>query len=286
MNQMLTLNNGVKIPILGLGTYQATDKDVLTSTLQTALELGYRHFDTAAFYHNEAQIGSTFKKLLTETDLSHSIKRSDLFITSKLWPSNFETEKALRSFHTSLSDLQLEYIDLFLLHWPHKLNKEVWKVLEKLYKEGYVRAIGVSNFTTFHLSDLLDSAEILPAVNQIECHPHLVDYELLDFCKTHNIIVESWSPFMRGAIFKDATLLELGDKYHKSVAQIVLRWNLQLGLIPLPKSITPSRIKENLEIFDFELTSEDMERIASLNDHSRTGFDPNEVYLNPEIIIN
>lgn len=277
------LNNGVHIPSIGLGTYQTADFSTLTNTLQTALSLGYRHIDTAAFYKNEKMIGQVLQDLYKKQS-DFSLSRSDLFITSKLWPTNFGYEKALSSFQSSLSQLQTDYLDLYLLHWPNPQNKETWKALEKLYKEGYIRAIGVSNFTVSQLEELLSYADVPPTVNQIECHPHLVDYDLLDFCKKHHIQVESWSPFMRGCIFKEPILLELAEKHHKTVAQIVLKWNLQLGLIPLPKSVTPNRLKENLELFDFTLSKEDMALIAKLNDGYRTGADPTEVYLHPEIV--
>lgn len=272
----ILLNNGISIPSIGFGTYGATHPLLLASSLRSALELGYRHIDTASFYNNETIIGETLSENI--------VSRKDLFITSKLWLNEHGYEKALHAFSESTHKLKTDYLDLYLIHWPQTLNLETWKALEKLYTEGYVRAIGVSNFNISHLKELIASCNIPPAVNQIEFHPHLVQSDLLHFCQTYGIQTEAWSPLMRGQIFKEPLLQALADKYHKSIAQIVLRWDLQMGLSAIPKSIKINRLKENMDLFDFEITMQDMASISHLNDGTRIGCDPDLVYKHPEII--
>ena len=272
----IILNNGVKMPWLGFGTYMAENGDELIEAVKEALGIGYRHIDTASFYGNEEGVGMGIKE--------SGVPRDEIFLVNKISISDHGYEKTLQAFKTSIKKLGTDYLDLYLIHWPQSLNKETWKALEKLYKEGYIRAIGVSNFTSKHLKDLLEDVEIIPAVNQVEFHPKLVQNELMEFCKKYNIQLEAWSPLMRGLIFQLPFLQQLSQKYERTISQIVLRWDLQMGVITIPKSTTLTRIKENADIFDFEISKEDMEKIKKLNNGFRMGMNPNEVYAHPEII--
>lgn len=267
------LNNGVKMPWLGFGTYKVEDGDTVIKSVKEALKDGYIHVDTAAFYKNEAGVGTAIK----ESGLS----RKDIFLTSKVWNTEQGYEKTLKSFDDSLKKLGTDYLDLFLIHWPTPLQNETWKAMEKLYKDGYVKAIGVSNFSVKYLKDLMAKAEIMPMVNQVEFHPLLVQRELMDFCRENNIQEEAWSPLMRGRIFGVSLFDELAKKYNKTISQVVLRWDLQMGVVTIPKSVTPSRIKENSNIFDFELSKEDMAKIQQLDKGIRTGATPDRVYADP-----
>jgi methylglyoxal/glyoxal reductase len=266
----VVLNNGVKMPMLGLGTYKARDWNELNNAIKEAVKIGYRHIDTASFYGNEEEIGLAIKEC--------GVPREELFLTTKVWNSDQGYERTLKAFEESVKKLKTDYLDLYLIHWPQVLNEETWKALEKLYKEGYTRAIGVCNFATSHLKDLMENAEIMPVVNQIEFHPRLVQNELMEFCKKHNIHLEAWSPLMRGMIFQFPLLQQLSQKYNRTIPQIVLRWDLQMEVVTIPKSTTLTRIKENADIFDFELSKEDMEKIQSLKDGYRMGMNPEEVY--------
>ncbi|WP_027409994.1 aldo/keto reductase [Anoxybacteroides tepidamans] len=262
-----TLSNGVTMPWLGLGVYKVQNGEEVINAVRTALEIGYRHIDTAAFYENEEGVGQAVRE--------SGIPREQLFITTKVWNSDQGYETTLKAFETSLKKLGLEYVDLYLVHWPVKGKyKETYKALEKIYKDGRARAIGVSNFHIHHLEDLLAECEIKPMVNQVEYHPRLTQKELHAFCKQHGIQLEAWSPLMRGALLEEPTLIDIGRKYGKTPAQVILRWDLQNEVVTIPKSITPERIKENADIFDFELTAEEMERIDSLNLNKRSGADP------------
>jgi diketogulonate reductase-like aldo/keto reductase len=276
INSYVILNNGVKMPILGLGTYNADNKNELENAINEALRIGYRHIDTASFYGNEEAVGLAIKE--------GGVPREKIFLVSKVWNSDQGYENTLKSFKTSIKKLKTDYLDSYLIHWPQSLNKETWKALEKLYKEGYVRAIGVSNFTSNHLKDLMESAEIMPSINQLEFHPKLVQTELMEFCKKHNIQLEAWSPLMRGLVFDIPFFQQLSQKYKRTISQIVLRWDLQMGVVTIPKSTKLTRIKENAEIFDFEISKEDMKKIEGLNNGFRVGTDPNKVYAHPEII--
>jgi methylglyoxal/glyoxal reductase len=266
----VVLNNGVKMPMLGLGTYKARDWNELNNAIKEAVKIGYRHIDTASFYGNEEEIGLAIKEC--------GVPREELFLTTKVWNSDQGYERTLKAFEESVKKLKTDYLDLYLIHWPQVLNEETWKALEKLYKEGYTRAIGVCNFAANHLKDLMENAEIMPVVNQIEFHPRLVQNELMEFCKKHNIHLEAWSPLMRGMIFQFPLLQQLSQKYNRTIPQIVLRWDLQMEVVTIPKSTTLTRIKENADIFDFELSKEDMEKIQSLKDGYRMGMNPEEVY--------
>lgn len=270
------LNNGVKMPQLGFGTYTAKDGDKFIQAVKEALKIGYRHIDTASFYGNEVDIGIAIKE--------SGVPREEIFLVGKVWNSDQGYEKTLRAFKTSIKKLETDYLDLYLIHWPQPLSKETWKALEKFYKEGQIKSIGVSNFTSKHVQDLLENAEIIPAVNQIEFHPRLVQNELMEFSKKHNIQLEAWSPFMRGQIFQIPLFQYLSKKYERTISQIVLRWNLQMGVVTIPKSTTLTRIKENADIFNFEISEEDMKKIEKLNNGFRIGMDPDEVYKNPDII--
>ncbi|KDE50166.1 aldo/keto reductase [Geobacillus sp. CAMR5420] len=262
-----TLHNGVKMPWVGLGVYKVKEGEEVRSAVRTALEIGYRHVDTAAFYENEEGVGRAIRE--------SGIPREQVFVTTKVWNTDQGYETTLKAFDKSLKKLGFDYVDLYLVHWPVKGKyKETYKALEKLYKDGYVRAIGVSNFHIHHLQDVLAECEIKPMVNQVEYHPRLTQKELLTFCRENGIQLEAWSPLMRGEILSEPTIVDIGRKYGKTPAQVVLRWDLQHGVVTIPKSVTPARIKENADIFDFSLTDEEMKQIDALNLNKRVGPDP------------
>jgi len=267
INGYATLHNGVKMPWLGLGVWKVKDGDEVINAVKTALEVGYRHIDTAAVYENEEGVGQAIK--------AAGVPREELFITTKVWNADQGYETTLQAFETSLQKLGLDYIDLYLVHWPVKGKyKDTYRALEKLYGEGRIRAIGVSNFQIHHLEDLMNDCEVKPMVNQVEYHPRLTQKELHAFCKEHDIQLEAWSPLMQGKLLDEPTLVKIGEKYGKSPAQIILRWDLQSEVVTIPKSIQPHRIRENANIFDFELTDEEMEAIHALNRNERIGPDP------------
>lgn len=255
------LNNGVEIPVLGLGVYESgTD----TSTaVKDAIELGYRHIDTAKFYANEKDV--------YQGVLDSGINRKDMFLTTKIWNDDMRNHNQREVIDQSIEKLGGEYIDLLLIHWPVKdVFVETWQIMEEYYKKGLVRAIGVSNFHKQHLDELLKYANVVPACNQIELHPFLTQEELVEFNKEKGIATECWSPLARGRIFSDETLQNLSEKYSKSISQIVIRWQIQRGLITIPKSVKRSRIEENSNVFDFEISSEDIKKINDLNENWRT----------------
>lgn len=263
-----TLHNGVRMPWLGLGVYKVQEGEEVIRSVRTALEIGYRHIDTAAFYENEEGVGQAIRE--------SGIRREEIFVTTKVWNSDQGYESTLKAFHTSLKKLGFDYIDLYLVHWPVKEKyKETYKALEKLYKDGFVRAIGVSNFQIHHLEDIFADCEIKPMVNQVEFHPRLTQKELLAFCKQHQIQLEAWSPLMRGGeLLNEPTLVDIAQKYNKTPAQVILRWDLQHAVVTIPKSVTPQRIAQNANIFDFTLTKEEMDAIDALNENRRIGPDP------------
>lgn len=262
-----TLHNGVKMPYLGLGTYQSNNDQEVIDAVMAAIKTGYRHIDTAAAYKNEQGVGKGIAK--------SGVPRDQIFVVSKVWNSDQGYESTLNAFNNTLEQLGLEYLDLYLIHWPVPGKyKETWKALELLYKEKRVRSIGVSNFLQHHLEDILKDCEIVPMVNQMEFHPHLIQQDLIDFCIKNTIQYESWSPFMQGKIFNMDLCKELSLKYNKSVAQIILRWNLQKGVVAIPKSVHENRIVSNASIFDFELSKEDIAFIDSLETGARTGPHP------------
>ncbi|BBW97359.1 aldo/keto reductase [Geobacillus sp. FSL W8-0032] len=261
------LHNGVRMPWVGLGVYKVKEGEEVKRAVRTALEMGYRHIDTAAFYENEEGVGQAIRE--------SGIPREQVFVTTKVWNTDQGYETTLKAFDKSLKKLGFDYVDLYLVHWPVKGKyKETYKALEKLYKDGYVRAIGVSNFQIHHLQDVLADCEIKPMVNQVEYHPRLTQKELHAFCRENGIQLEAWSPLMRGEILNEPTIVEIGKKYGKTPAQVVLRWDLQNGVVTIPKSVTPARIKENADLFDFSLTDEEMKRIDALNANKRIGPDP------------
>lgn len=261
------LHNGIPMPYFGLGVYLAEDGKEVYSAVQSALELGYRHIDTAAAYENEEGVG----KAVADS----GVPRESIWITSKVWNADQGYESTINAFEASLERLGTDYLDLYLIHWPVEGKyKDTWKALEKLYDSGKVKAIGVSNFLQHHLEDLLDSAEIVPMVNQMEFHPYLVQQPLQDYCRDHNIQYEAWSPLMQGALFGKKEFQEIARKYGKTEAQLVLRWNLQKGVITIPKSVNPDHIRSNAEIFDFVIETEDMRRLDQMDSGKRFGPDP------------
>lgn len=266
-----TLHNGVKMPWLGLGVFKVEEGPELVNAVKTAIVHGYRSVDTAAIYENEAGVGEGIREGMKEA----RIAREELFITSKVWNADLGYESTIAAYQASLDKLGLDYLDLYLIHWPVAGKyKEAWRALETLYKEGRVKAIGVSNFQIHHLEDLMKDAEIKPMVNQVEYHPRLTQKELQAYCQKHGIQLEAWSPLMQGQLLDNPVLQEIATKHGKSVAQIILRWDLQNGVVTIPKSKKAQRIVENATVFDFELTSEEMERIDSLNQNLRVGPDP------------
>jgi diketogulonate reductase-like aldo/keto reductase len=261
------LHNSVQMPYFGLGTYKADNDQEVIDAVKYALKIGYRHIDTAAAYKNEEGVG----KAVAQSDVA----RESIFVTTKVWNSDQGYETTLKAFEASLDRLKLEYLDLYLVHWPvNGKYKDTWRALEKLYAEKRIRAIGVSNFLQHHLEDLLQAAEIVPMVNQMEFNPYLVQQGLLDFCNSKKIQYEAWSPFMQGELFNLNITDKLEKKYNKSTAQIILRWNLQKGVATIPKSVNEKRIKANADIFDFELSKEDVAYLDSFDRGERSGPDP------------
>lgn len=264
-----TLHNGVKMPWFGLGVFKVKEGSEVIEAVKAAIKHGYKSIDTAAIYQNEEGVGQAIRE--------SGVARDELFITSKVWNGDQGYESTLQAFETSLQKLGLDYLDLYLIHWPGQDTekfKQTWKALEKLYKDGRVRAIGVSNFHVHHLEDLLADCEIKPMVNQVEYHPHLAQLELRGFCKKEGIQLEAWSPLKQGQLLSEPTIMEIAEKHQKSPAQIILRWDLQTEVVTIPKSIKEHRIIENANIFDFELSQEDMEKINSLNKNERVGSNP------------
>ncbi|MEL7655281.1 MAG: aldo/keto reductase [Bacillota bacterium] len=278
MSIYYTLSNGLKIPAIGFGTYRTPPGSETEQSVLDAIKAGYRSIDCAAIYRNETSVGEAIR--------NSGVSREQLFITSKLWNDEKGYESTKKAFEKTLCDLQIDFLDLYLIHWPiakasrnnwQEANNETWKAFEELYTEGKIRAIGVSNFHQHHLEPLMENAKIQPMVNQIELHPGFLQEETVHYSMKHNMLVEAWAPLSNGGIFKNADLIDLADKYQKTVAQITLRWIIQKGLVPLPKSVTPSRMKENLNVFDFEITAEDMAVIDNVSDCGHSGFDPDNL---------
>ncbi|WP_172844389.1 aldo/keto reductase [Tumebacillus algifaecis] len=264
------LANGVQMPWLGLGVFKTAEGEEVENSVRYALEAGYRHIDTAAIYGNEAGVGQAVK--------ASGLAREELFITTKVWNSEQGYDTTLAAFEESRKKLGVEYVDLYLIHWAVKEKyKETWKALEKLYQDGYVRAIGVSNFQVHHLQDLMETCSVKPMVNQCEYHPYLTQKELLSFCQQEGIQFEAWSPIMRGKVNDEPEIVKLAEKYGKTPAQVVLRWDLQHGVVTIPKSVRRERVIENAQLFDFELAVEDMETLDRLNRDQRFGSDPDNI---------
>lgn len=270
--EKVKLNNGVDIPWVGLGVFRLEDNKEAERVIRTALSVGYRHIDTAMYYHNEEAVGKAIK--------NSGIPREDIFVTTKMWNSDQRSGKVKEAFETSLKKLDLDYIDLYLVHWPVEGKFiETWKKFEEIYETGKVKAIGVSNFKQYHLEALAKESTITPTVNQIELHPYLVQENDLSYCKKAGIRVEAWSPFAANqtGLFDEKALTDLADKYSKSPAQIILRWDYQRGVVTIPKSANEKRMAENLNIFDFSLNEDEIKSINSLNKNLRIGPDPDHV---------
>jgi diketogulonate reductase-like aldo/keto reductase len=273
LNSTGQITNDLAIPQLGFGVFQVPPEDT-AQAVGTALEAGYRSIDTAAAYRNEAGVGDAIR--------ASGLPRGELFVTTKLWNSDQGYDSALRAFDASMARLGLERLDLYLIHWPvpdRDTYVDTWRALAKLQADGRVQAIGVSNFQESHLRRLFDETGVVPAVNQVELHPHLQQGALRAFHAEHGIVTEAWSPLAQGALLSDETVTGLAVKYAKSPAQIVLRWHLQLGNVVIPKSVTPSRIAENIDVFDFELADDDLAAIGELDRGKRTGPDPDTFNL-------
>lgn len=268
----VTLSNGVTMPYFGLGVFQAKNGKEVISAIDTALENGYRLIDTAALYGNEKGVGEAVRR--------SAVLREEVFVTSKVWNSDQGYDKTLRAFDDSMNRLKLDYLDLYLIHWPVKTKyKDTWKALERLYAEKRVKAIGVSNFLVHHLEDLANSANIRPMVNQVEFHPYLSQPSLLEYCKRVKIQLQAWSPLMQGRVVKVESLQKLAKKYKKTVAQVVLRWSLQKGVLTIPKSVNPNRILENSCLFDFNISASDIHKIDGLDRCERIGADPDNFHF-------
>ncbi len=264
------LNNGVEMPFLGFGVYKTPEGSEVENAVRWALELGYRHIDTASFYENEEGVGKAVK--------ASGIDREKLFLTTKVWNSEQGYRQSLEAFDRSRRKLQMDTIDLYLIHWPVKESfKDTWKALEKLYGDGKVRAIGVSNFLPRHIEELMSDFDVVPAVDQVEWHPFLFQKQLYDYCRKHGIQQEAWSPLSRGKYLDNEVLRDIAESHSKTPAQVVLRWDLQHEVVTIPKSVHRERIEENSRIFDFELSSEEMERIDGLDSNSRIGSHPDSL---------
>jgi diketogulonate reductase-like aldo/keto reductase len=267
INSKIKLNNGIEIPYLGLGTYNITRKKEVDRAMHSALDAGYRLIDTAAAYYNEEEIGEAIK--------SSQIPREEIFITTKLDNPDHGFKAAKKAFDKSLKKLNSDYIDLYLIHWPMKKRNESWKAMEELLQSDKCRAIGVSNFMVRHLQEMEGNSIVVPAVNQIEFNPFVFDNKVLEYCQNQNIAVEAYTPITRGDRFKHPVIKDLSAKYERTPAQIMLRWTLQHNVIVIPKSSNPERIKENADIFDFEISDEDFEELNLLNESLRFSPDPN-----------
>ena len=277
LNDCFVLNNGVRLPCIGFGTYKAQEGQTTVDAIKTALQVGYRHVDTASFYQNEVSVGKAIKQ--------SGIDRKDIFVTTKLWTNERGYRQAKQALEDSLNRLELDYIDMQLIHWPASPNKQddwiivnlaTWQAMQEGVEQGKIRAIGVSNFLKHHLQALVKS-DVIPAVNQIEYHPGLNQSETIDFCKKYGVQIQAWSPLARGRLNDHPLLNQIAQKYGKSVQQICIKWCLQNGVNPLPKSVTPQRIKQNADVFDFVLSDDDMLAITNMPPCAAGGRHPDEV---------
>lgn len=275
INSKIILNNGVEMPVIGLGTYKSKDGEEVTNEIKWALDVGYRLIDTAKIYRNEKGVGQAIKE--------SGVPREEIFITTKLWNTDQGYQSALLAIDESLAKLGLTYVDLYLVHWPTasddetiSLNKreETWRAMEEIYKSGKAKAIGVSNYTITHLEEMKKYAKIPPAVNQVEFNPFLYQKELLDYCRQNNIVFEAYRPLTNGQKLNNEVITKIAKKYKKTNAQILIRWSLQQGCITIPKSVHKDRIQENINVFDFKLSAEDMDALNSLNENLHLCGDP------------
>lgn len=273
------LYNGIKIPCIGYGTWQAPSGEVTIEGVKAAIKAGYRNIDTAAAYYNEDSVGEGIRQSIEECGVS----REELFISTKLWNDHRGYDLTMKAFEESMSKLKLDYLDLYMIHWPavkmwysdwREINASTWRAFEKLYKEGRIKSIGVSNFLAHHIEALIEDSEIKPMVNQIEYHPGFGQVESAEYCKKNGIVVEAWSPFGTGDVLKNNELKKFAEKYNKDVAQICIRWLLQKNILPLPKSTHEARIISNAQVFDFKLNDEEMRKIDNLPYCGGMKFDP------------
>lgn len=272
LRDRVKLNNGTSIPGLGLGVFQIENDDT-ADVVKTAIENGYRLIDTAHIYGNETATGEGIKAGLKSTGL----KREDLFVTSKVWNDHLTYDETIAAYNESLEKLQLDYLDLYLIHWPgNDAYEDAYKALEKLYKDGKIKAIGVSNFEVHHLENLLSFAEVVPVLNQVELHPRLAQKELRAYAAEHDIKIQAWSPLMQGKLLQDETILEIAQKHGKSAAQVILRWDIQQDILLNVKSVHQQRMIDNADVFDFSLDSEDMKKLNGMDESLRVGPDPDE----------
>lgn len=270
INYKIKMNNGVEIPQLGLGVYLTKSGSECINAVTWALEAGYRHIDTAKFYKNEKDVGEAVR--------NSGIKREEIFVTTKLWNEDHGYESALRAFDKSLKELNIDYIDCYLIHWPvQEKRKDSWKALEKIYESGYCKSIGVSNYMIPHLEELFTYANVIPVMNQVEFNPFNYQNDLLDFCNKNKIILEAYAPLTRSKRINDKTLLPISQKYKKSNAQVLIRWAIQHELVVIPKSVHKERIIENANVFDFTLDESDMKILDNMNDGFRSSWDPTKI---------
>lgn len=270
ISKTITLSNGVEMPRVGYGVFRMKEHEVAYNGVKEALKAGYRAIDTAAIYENEEAVGAAIR--------DSGIAREELFITTKVWNTDQGYDQTLRAFETSLKKLSLDYVDLYLVHWPKQTFVDTYKAVERLYEDKLIRVPGVSNFHVNHLEKLFAETTIKPAVNQIECHPSLSQDAIRAFCAEHQIAVTAWAPLGTGIVFTHPVVKNLAEKYGKTEAQIVLRWQLEIGNIVIPKSATPSRMADNLNIFDFSLQADEVAAITALNTFHRTATNPDDVY--------
>ena len=267
LQDTVTIRGNIEMPWMGFGTYKINEGSEVVNSVKWAIDAGYRSIDTAALYENEEGVGKAIKE--------SGVSRSDIFLTSKVWNSDQGFDQTIKAFNTSLKKLGTDYLDLYLIHWPVVGKyKETWHAMENLHKEGKIRAIGVSNFLVHHLQDLMSYASVVPAVNQVEFHPYLQQPELQKFCEKNEIRLEAWSPIMKGKVSNIKELIEIGKKYGKTPVQVTLRWEQQKGIVVIPKTVHKERIAENADIFDFDLTEEEIKTIDALDKNERLGPHP------------